>query len=231
MPGKILNASSKEAKQQFYKVIDTKNGNYGLKYKLGLNVDPIARNLATIPSCAMGAIYFTTAKNIGDFAGRGDSIAWITPVGNFQQDGAKYRASKIKITKILPSKKAVFQIQGLSPEDYESFGVELSTKQVLSSRVFTNVQKIEHLYDTDRYSQIFSLALKSSKDPEVISLLKDLAVEWNYREVKIIVKNNAPELINYDTVYSAFGETNRNFIKLLMQIVPDICTEVIIDRF
>jgi hypothetical protein len=116
-------------RRQYYKVINPK-GHNGLKYKLGINTDPNSRPLQKVGSCEMGAIYFTDAEHLSGFRNYGTLIAWVEPVSRIKPDeGNKWKAHTINITKMLPIKDALPLIYGKKPAElvksYESFDIEV----------------------------------------------------------------------------------------------------------
>lgn len=131
-----IKAKTDEKNVQYYKVVNP-NGHHGLVYHVGLNVDPSPRPLRTVGSCQSGAIYFTDKENLLSFMMYGNMVAWVTPESPVKKDeqGDKWKAHKINITKILPVKEALAIIYGDSYDDlykaYTICGITIS-KKILS---------------------------------------------------------------------------------------------------
>ena len=102
--------------KQYYKFINLgKQAHNGMDYKVGDFTDPRARPLSEIGSCESGAIYFTDMENLSHFYNWGTHLAWVTPLSRIKKDsdGNKWKAHKIRITKILPKKEALLHIEDL----------------------------------------------------------------------------------------------------------------------
>lgn len=122
-------AAKKAVEKQYYKVINPK-GHHGFMYKLGLNVDPNPRPLKEVGSCSQGALYFTDKENLPGFRGYGTMIGWITPKSpaKLDQQGDKWKAHSIEVTKMLPIKDALPLIYTNIDElvsAFESFNLDI----------------------------------------------------------------------------------------------------------
>lgn len=156
---------------QYFKVVNVDAGHYGLKYKIGINEDPNPIPLDKIPSCGRGAIYFTTAENLHYFNHYGSHIAWVTPISQIKADGEKFKAHKIKITKILPFALAIPLIKEIPITDWESFGINVTYDMIVNSKKLTMQQKFEWIdEDDDEKIAKFIIANKNSK--ELMSYIK-----------------------------------------------------------
>jgi len=99
-------ASGNVKKQRIYlKFLNDDLINRGLKYKLGLNVDPIP---FTTDDCSAGGIYFTDLKNHKKWSGCiiGQTVAFVTIPEDAkvhrEKCGTKLKADKVEIVKIFP---------------------------------------------------------------------------------------------------------------------------------
>lgn len=220
------------AKKQYYKVVNTKIGHYGFYYKVGLNVDPFPRPLEYIPSCGFGALYFTDAENLSSFALTGDSIAWVTPASKVKADGVKWKAHKLNVTKILPFKKALPLIPGLCPNDYSSFGVKLTPKQVIQSEQFSLEDKLDWLMDYGESP--LALILANKGDKKFMKLVKEREFEFDEGDVRKLLDNDLPDLINQDTLRALawdfkYHKKSKKLMITLIQRFPELVINALAD--
>jgi len=122
-------------KVQYFKIVSPK-GHNGMKYKIGLNKDPNAKPLKSVGSCKPGALYFTTLEHLHGFTRYGTLIAWVTPVGQIKRDsdGNKWKASALKVTKMMSFKKAIKELKF----DLDERNV-LQWREYLSPRDITDI--------------------------------------------------------------------------------------------
>jgi len=72
----------------------------GLKYKLGLNIDPN-------PSCGVGGLYYTDFANMAEYSNYGPILGFVTIPDNVpivKVDGTQYKSPEIFITKFIKFK-------------------------------------------------------------------------------------------------------------------------------
>lgn len=203
---------------QYYKVVNTRQGHYGFFYKLGLNTDPNPIPLKDIRSCSRGALYFTTLEHLAAWAETGDSIAWITPVSPVKKDedftSTKWKAHSVKITKLLPIKKALpFLFKELTLYDCEAFGMNISEKMVMESSV-SLFEKLQWLLDNDK-SPVKLLA-EHSKNTKLISHVIDMDYDWTISESKALIKAGLHQVIEYEAVNTLIRNNEWKTLKLLV---------------
>lgn len=203
----------KEKKVQYYKVINTKDGHHGLFYKVGITEDPRKRPLGEIGTCESGAIYFTNAEYILRFDHYGDSIAWVTPISRIKLDegGNKWKAHKIKITKILPIKDAIRFIRGISIDSYESY-VKITVKEVLESSRWDAIQKFNWLRN-DHETMVAKFLVSNKRNRKLIAHAKSYDIEWSSSDVKLFLENGLEELVNIDTIRNLFYDEKYDLLQ------------------
>ena len=93
--------------KKYYKVVD-ENGHFGLKYKLGLNIDPLPFNANKDDECVKGGIYFSDLDNIFHYFHYGDYVAEVEIPADAKvcadDNWDKARADKIIINKMMSKK-------------------------------------------------------------------------------------------------------------------------------
>ena len=96
--------------KKYYKVVDEK-GHYGVKYRLGLNIDPLPFNDDKDNDCVKGGIYFSDLGNIFRYSRYGDYVAEISIPADAKvccnNNWDKARADKIIINKIMSKKEFI----------------------------------------------------------------------------------------------------------------------------
>ena len=75
---------------KYYKIVNSKDGHYGLKYHEGYNEDPLDFN--PNGDCEPGGIYFAS-HHILCFLHNGDSVYECEPVGEIYENPDKIRHS------------------------------------------------------------------------------------------------------------------------------------------
>jgi hypothetical protein len=111
-------------KTRLFRVIDTKDGHHGYKYKVGLNEDPEEFNVRG--KCVRGGLYFTTPQNLISFWNYGDRVAEVEipegePVFEVTGDSSlKYRAKRIIISALYKKGEIIDKLieLGMSVEGY-----------------------------------------------------------------------------------------------------------------
>lgn len=180
---------------QYYKVINVKNGHHGYHYKLGLNVDPLAKGrIEDVGFCQPGAFYFVTADYLIDWTEYGSHIAWVTPVSEVASDFDKFKAFRINVTKILPFEKALPLIKEIPLSEWEDFGVEITAKQVVDSDM-SLMEKFEWLFDKDEYDKAFKLIIDNKTDRKFMRELIAEQLDWTVDEAKKLIKEDLMDLI------------------------------------
>lgn len=222
--------------EQFYKVINTKNGHHGLFYKLGINTDPNPIPLYRIPSCGKGAIYFCKRKWISKFADYGDSIAWISPVGKYIKDGEnypeKYKAHTINITQILPAKQALLLLPNVTLDEFSDFKEEISFRELVKSK-FPNHEIFDYIrggYGDDYAEMLGKFVVSRKTDVKFIQYVQNENVTWEPFDTELFLKHGLTNLINAGAVQELLVKDEKEILeklakkhtKLFIELLGDI---------
>lgn len=218
------------ASKQYYKVINPR-GHYGLVYKLGENVDPNPVALNKIRSCGAGAIYFTDKENLKEFSWHGTMIAWVTPLSPVKMDeeGDKWKAHKINITKMLPIKDAIPLIWKTSKERYNAymrFSVDISSDLL---NQFSTEMQCALIFEKDNTTAKRRKFLQAnSGNKKLIAFLTKIVTGRRYPAhydddfIKIWLIENGVSLFKFTgTALAELWKYNRKFRKLLQEKVSE----------
>ncbi len=194
---------------QYVKVLNTKHGHNGYKYKLGENIDPHSMladkktgiKLKDVDTCSPGAFYFVKPEELHHWVDSGDSIAWITPLSEVKPDPGpnfpnKFKAQKVNVTKILSFKQAEKWIKrNIKPTHWVDFGI---------SPTIPEIQKNADLNGEEKLRQIARQVKKADLPKYAYQLLKGIdLVDWlydnNYRSLakKQLAKLHPAQQIRY----------------------------------
>ena len=118
-----------DRKKKYYKVINEK-GHFGLKYKLGLNIDPLPFNDDESDECVEGGIYFSDLDNIFSYFSCGDSVAEINIPADAKvccnNSWDKARADKIIINKMINKKDVISWLIDNNQFNWEEYSVAVA---------------------------------------------------------------------------------------------------------
>ena len=96
--------------KKYYKVVDEK-GHYGVKYRLGLNIDPLPFNDDKDDECVKSEIHFSDLDNIFSYFHCGDYVAEVSIPADAKvccnNSWDKARADKIIINKIMSKEEFI----------------------------------------------------------------------------------------------------------------------------
>jgi len=203
---------------QYYKVVDTENGNHGFFYKLGMNIDPKAVQLRFVGSCEPGALYFTKVESLASWVNYGNAIAWITPVSKVKKDSGenKYKAHKVRVTKILPFKKALPLIKGIGVDQCLGFGISL--KEIMKFSNISDEEKAFWLFRGKACTKGEFLMLKpllKKKSVRKIIAEKEYMIWSTHQTVEILNMGFGGELLNLSTLRELIYRDNK---KLILEI-------------
>jgi len=93
---------------KYYKIIDSKRGNFGWKYSVGIHkLSTNGEQFDTDDKCARGGLYYTTMHWIFDFINYGDTICEVFPLGKTISIEApyKYKTDELEIISMHPLNK------------------------------------------------------------------------------------------------------------------------------
>ena len=205
-------------KKQYYKVVDTKNGHNGFFYKVGINTDPNPVPLNEISSCGSGALYFIDGEHLRYWTNRGDSIAWVTPVGEMEEDWGKYRAHTLKVTKILPVAKALPLIPEADIETFKEFGVSVTLESILKENsIYVVADYMSDMNETDNLVKLLAMYPKNKK---LIRMMKRWDIEWKAKNVKALLKLGLFKVIGENAVRELFYEKEFKLLEELAIAMP-----------
>lgn len=215
-------------KKQYYKVIDTKDGHHGYKYKMGINTDPHPVPLDQIGSCDAGALYFTDKENLADFRNFGTHIAWVTPISEVKDDFKKYKAHTIKITKILPMEKAlplIFKGEGLY-DAFDNFCLNVPVEVIEGLSV---AKRMDYIMEMFSDSEIEKYLKSKDGDSAFTKSLKRLykrrkdGLYQDYRIVAFLLRNGMSykEVLTADLQEILYMSRQTSHHKTLKKFMPE----------
>ena len=210
--------------KKYYKVINEK-GHYGVKYKLGLNIDPLPFNPNKDDECVEGGIYFSDSDDVFHYFHYGDYVAEIEIPADAKvcvnDNWDKARADKIIINKIMSKKEFIswlIENNQFNWEEYSETVVEYCPEkldpekfnwQVWSHYVaeYCPDKLVPEKYNWKRYSWFVAVYCPEKIDTE----------RFNWKESSWAVAEHCPDKL--DTERFNWGEHS--------WVVAEFCPEKI----
>lgn len=220
---------AKKKHPQYYKVVNTVWGHHGFQYKVGINTDPNPIPLDQIPSCGKGALYFVTVDQLEDWIDKGDSIAWITPISRVVKDSdeGKYKAHKVRVTKMLPIAEALPLIKKVSLVAYDRAGIVLDDKDVINNSNFTLAQQAEWLLDGYKGGKALKLLLANPKSRPLRKFMKEADLVYTTGEIKKLIAAGLTDVIGENAI-DELRYDNKKLLKELCRI-DDRIFDIVLD--
>lgn len=219
------------SKTQYFKVVDMQRGHHGVFYKLGINEDPVKDiPIENVRSCGRGAIYFTKLENLHSFIGFGDHIAWVTPISKVKadEDGDKWKAKKINITKILPLKEAALL---LFPDltELQHFGIYFSAREILESKTTPLDKKLEWLDDEGDSARFLKLVIENKNNKIVKNYV--IKYSWNTSQIRALIKEGLESFIHEDDFSDLVSDREYSVITNLIKLNPNKYIKWLVDLY